>query len=71
MGAVLRPDGRIFYNHKWRVQNSLLQNRHDIVSEFPVRRMTIWQQAGSIHLNLGDFLPAYEAIYLIAKLDFS
>ena len=31
MMRVLRPDGAIFYNHKWRPQKGLLQDRADIV----------------------------------------
>ena len=70
MMRVLRPDGAIFYNHKWRVQNGLLQDRHDIVDGFPVRQIIIWQRAGGINFNPGYFLPNYEVIYLIAKPDF-
>ncbi len=70
MMRVLRPDGAIFYNHKWRVQGGLLQDRHAIVSGFPVRQIIIWQRNGGINFNLGYFLPTYEVIYLIAKPDF-
>ena len=31
MMRLLRPDGAIFYNHKWRVQKGILQDRQDIV----------------------------------------
>ena len=67
---VLRPDGAIFYNHKWRVQNGLLQDRADIVAGFPVRQIIIWQRDGGINHNHNYFLPTYEVIYLIAKPDF-
>ncbi len=70
MMRVLRPDGAIFYNHKWRVQGGLLQDRHDIVSGFPVRQIIIWQRNGGINFNKGYFLPTYEVIYLIVKPDF-
>lgn len=70
MYRVLRPDGAIFYNHKWRVQNGLLQDRADIVSGFPVRQIIIWRRAGGINFNPGYFLPTYEVIYLICKPDF-
>ena len=70
MMRVLRPDGVIFYNHKWRVQNGLLQNREDIVSGFPVRQIIIWKRAGGINFNAGYFLPTYEVIYMIAKPEF-
>ncbi len=70
MMRVLRPDGAIFYNHKWRVQNGLLQDRADIVAGFPVRQIIIWKRKGGINFNAGYFLPTYEVIYLIAKPDF-
>lgn len=70
MMRVLRPDGAIFYNHKWRVQGGLLQDRHDIVADFPVRQIIIWKRKGGINFNPGYFLPTYEVIYLITKPDF-
>lgn len=70
MFRALRSDGAIFYNHKWRVQGGLLQDRQDIVSGFPVRQIIIWRRKGGINFNPGYFLPTYEVIYLIAKTDF-
>lgn len=67
---VIKPDGAIFYNHKWRVQAGLLQDRSDIVEGFPVRQIIIWQRKGGINFNPGYFLPTYEVIYMIAKPDF-
>lgn len=67
MLRLLRPDGAIFYNHKWRVQNGLLQDRADILQGFPVRQIIIWQRSGGINFNPGYFLPNYEVVYLIAK----
>ncbi|MEK9156336.1 MAG: site-specific DNA-methyltransferase [Patescibacteria group bacterium] len=67
---VLKDDGAFFYNHKWRVQNGLLQDRQDIVSGFPVRQIIIWRRKGGINFNPGYFLPTYEVIYLIAKKKF-
>lgn len=70
MFRLLKDDGAIFYNHKWRVQNGLLQDRQDIVSGFPVRQIIIWRRKGGINFNPGYFLPTYEVIYLIAKPKF-
>jgi site-specific DNA-methyltransferase (adenine-specific) len=67
---ILRDDGAIFYNHKWRVQGGLLQDRQDIVKDFPVRQIIIWKRKGGINFNSGYFLPTYEVIYLIAKSKF-
>jgi len=70
MMRVLKPTGAIFYNHKWRIQGGLLQDRTDIISDFPVRQIIIWKRAGGINFNPGYFLPTYEVIYLIAKPEF-
>ena len=70
MMRLLRPDGAIFYNHKWRVQGGLLQDRADIVDGLPVRQILIWERAGGINFNPGYFLPNFEVLYLIAKPDF-
>ena len=70
MMRLLTDDGAIFYNHKWRVQDGLLQDRQDIVSRFPVRQIIIWHRNGGINFNKGYFLPTYEVIYLIAKKKF-
>jgi len=70
MLRIIPDDGAIFYNHKWRVQAGLLQDRHDIVSGFPVRQIIIWRRQGGINFNPGYFLPTYEVIYLITKPEF-
>jgi len=70
MLRIIPENGAIFYNHKWRVQGGLLQDRQDIVSGFPVRQIIIWRRRGGINFNPGYFLPTYEVIYLIAKPKF-
>ena len=70
MMRVLSEDGAIFYNHKWRVQGGLLQDRSDIMEGFPVRQVIIWKRNGGINFNPGYFLPTYEVIYLICKPNF-
>lgn len=70
MFRLLKPTGAIFYNHKWRVQAGLLQDRNDIVDGFPVRQIIIWRRKGGINFNPGYFLPTYEVVYLITKPDF-
>lgn len=70
MMRVLKDTGAIFYNHKWRVQRGVIQDRQDIVQGFPVRQIIIWRRKGGINFNPGYFLPTYEVIYLIAKKGF-
>jgi modification methylase len=70
MMRLIKNDGAIFYNHKWRVQAGLLQDRADIVKDFPVRQIIIWRRKGGFNFNPGYFVPTYEVIYLIAKKNF-
>ncbi len=70
MIRIISDAGAIFYNHKWRVQDGLLQDRQDIMSGFPVRQIIIWKRKGGLNFNLGYFLPTYEVIYVIAKPKF-
>lgn len=70
MLRLIPEEGAIFYNHKWRVQSGLLQDRQDIVNGFPVRQIIIWRRKGGLNFNAGYFLPTYEVIYLIAKPKF-
>lgn len=70
MYRLLKDDGAIFYNHKRRVQNGLLQDRDDILKDLPVRQIIIWKRKGGINFNPGYFLPTHEVIYLIPKNKF-
>jgi modification methylase len=36
MLRVTKPNGAVFYNHKWRVQAGLLQDRREIIDGFPL-----------------------------------
>ena len=67
MLRLIKPDGTIFYNHKWRIQNGLLNDRSDIMKGFPVRQIIIWDKGGSVNFNDTYFLPSFEVIYMITK----
>ena len=49
MMRLLRHDGAIFYNHKWRVQAGCSKTRSEIVEGFPVRQIIIWKRDGGIN----------------------
>lgn len=70
MYRILKNDGAIFYNNKNRVQNGLLQDRREIVRNFPVRQIITWKRSGAINFNAGYFLPTTEQIYMICNKDF-
>lgn len=70
---IVKPDtGAVFYNHKWRVQAGVLQDRREIVDDLPmpIRQIIIWQRAGGINFNLGYLLPTYEVIYFFCNKKF-
>lgn len=67
---VIKDTGAIFYNHKWRVQKGIFQQRLEIIEGLPLRQIIIWKKAGGINFNEGYFLPTYEVIYLLAKPKF-
>jgi site-specific DNA-methyltransferase (adenine-specific) len=71
MMRLIPDNGGIFYNHKWRIQDGLLDNNVALIVEgFPIRQVIIWQRKGGMNFNDSYFLPTYEVIYLIAKKDF-
>jgi len=72
MFRIIPEDGAIFYNHKWRVQNKVLNDRSDIISRLKkhVRQILIWKRSGGINFNEAFFLPTFEVIYIIAKSKF-
>lgn len=70
MVRLIAQDGVIFYNHKWRIQNGVLNDRQDIVSGFPVRQIIIWHRTGGVNFNQHYFLPTYEVVYMITKKGF-
>lgn len=70
MMRLLKDDGAIFYNHKWRIQKGLIQDNREIVEDFPLRQIIIWKRGGGIAINPSFFLPTYEVIYIICKPKF-
>ena len=71
MMRLITPQGAIFYNHKWRMQDKALNDRSRIVNRFPVRQIVIWDRGSSFNFNGAAFADTYEVIYLIAKPNFS
>lgn len=70
MVRIIKDDGAIFYNNKNRVQAGLLQDRGEIVRDFPLRQIITWKRSGAINFNSGYFLPTTEQIYLICPKSF-
>ena len=70
MCRLIKDDGAIFYNNKNRVQAGLLQDRGEIVRNFPLRQIITWKRSGAINFNAGYYLPTTEQIYLICNKNF-
>lgn len=70
MYRLIKDDGVIFYNNKNRVQAGLLQDRREIVMDFPLRQIITWKRSGAINFNAGYFLPTTEQIYMICNKAF-
>lgn len=70
MLRLIKDDGAIFYNHKWRIQKGVLLDRREIVEGFPVRQIVIWNRGSGFNFNRSFFVPSYEVIYIIAKPKF-
>ena len=67
---VIKDDGAIFYNHKFRICGKRLKDHAHILEGLPVRQMIIWDRQGGLSFNNAFFLPNYEIIYMIAKDNF-
>jgi len=70
MYRLIKDDGAIFYNNKNRVQAGLLQDRREIIKDFPLRQIITWKRSGAINFNAGYFLPTTEQIYMICNKAF-
>jgi len=67
MFRLLKPNGAIFFNHKFRVQGGLMEGHTKMLEGFNIRQMIIWQRAGGFNFNQTYFLPTYEVIYMMPK----
>lgn len=70
MWRLLSPTGAIFYNHKPRIQDGILQTPLELNPNLPVRQIVVWQRQGGINFNRSFFLPSHEWIVIFAKADF-
>lgn len=70
MWRLLKDDGAIYYNHKPRVQNGLLQTPLDLNPGLPLRQIVIWERNGGINFSPSFYLPTHEWIVIFAKLKF-
>lgn len=67
---LLSPTGAIFYQHKPRGQNKVLQTPLDLNPNLPVRQIIIWNRNNGFNFNSSYFLSTHEWIVVFAKPDF-
>ncbi|MFN3678054.1 MAG: DNA-methyltransferase [Sphingomonas pseudosanguinis] len=67
---LLRDDGAIYYNHKPRVQNGVLQTPLDLNPGLPVRQIVIWDRRSGFNFNQSFYLPTHEWVVIFAKPGF-
>lgn len=68
--SKLSDKGAIFYNHKPRVQNGLLQTPLELNPNLPLRQIIIWKRAGGFNFSPTFYLPTHEWILILAKPGF-
>lgn len=64
---VVSDTGAIFYQHKPRVQDCLLQTPLDFNPDLPLRQIIIWARAGGINFAPTHYVPTHEWIVVLAK----
>ena len=64
---IIKIDGSIFYNHKYRIVNHRVISPEEWLSEFIIRQVVIWDRTNSPVLEPIRFMPKTEQIYWITK----
>ena len=64
---ILKNDGSIFYNHKYRIVNHRIISPEEWLKDFIIRQVIIWNRKSSPVLEPIRFMPTIEQIYWITK----
>jgi len=67
MIRILKNDGSLFYNHKYRLVNNKGIFPNEWLSEFIIRQMIIWNRKNTPNIEKTRFFPITEYIYWITK----
>ena len=67
---LLHDEGAIFYNHKPRIQNGIVELPMEWNPGLPLRQIIIWKRKGGFNFSPSFFLPTHEYILIYAKQDF-
>ena len=63
---LIESNGAIFYNHKHRILNGMLDDRKNLIT-IPIRQEIVWNKSSMINFNGNFFAPNTERIYIMAK----
>jgi len=66
--SMLKNTGAIFYNHKPRIQNGILDNRRRLIP-FPIRQEIVWDRGSDFNFCGAFFVPTTERIFIYANPD--
>jgi site-specific DNA-methyltransferase (adenine-specific) len=64
---TLSDTGAIFYNHKPRVQASVLWTPLELNPGLPLRQIIVWSRSGGTNFALTHYVPTYEWLMVLAK----
>jgi site-specific DNA-methyltransferase (adenine-specific) len=67
---IIDDAGAIFYNHKPRVQEKILQTPLALNPDLPLRQIIIWTRSGGLNYSFSHYMPAHEWILIFAKEKF-
>lgn len=65
--SQLSDVGAIFYNHKPRVIGERLWTPLELVADYPVRQIVIWDRGSGMNFAPTAYLPMHEWIVILAK----
>ena len=68
---LIKPTGAIYYQHKPRVQNGVLQTPLALIPDgLPVRQVIVWDRGSGMNFAPTHYVPAHEWIVVIAGPEF-
>ena len=67
---LIKPTGAIYYQHKPRVQNGILQTPLDLNPGLPVRQIVIWDRVSGFNFAPTHYVPVHEWIVIFAGPEF-
>lgn len=67
---LIKPSGAIYYQHKPRVQNGILQTPLALNPDLPVRQIVIWDRGSGFNFAPTHYVPSHEWVVIFAGTDF-